>query len=172
MAPEARRAAIIDSVLPLLVARGSSVTTRQIAEAAGVSEGTIFNAFDDKDALIAAAIEQALDQTPFERSVAAIDPTLPFDARLVRATELMQVRTVGIWQLVSQFGPPRPERAIPTSPALIEMFASMPGRVRIPPAEAARALRALALALTHPMLVATPASPDHIVDVFLNGVVS
>ena len=63
-----RRAAIIDAVLPLLIECGSGVTTRQIARAAGVSEGTIFNVFADKHELLAAALQVAIDLAPFERA--------------------------------------------------------------------------------------------------------
>ena len=50
MPPSERRAAIIRDVLPTLVERGVTVTTRQLASAAGVSEGTLFNVFADKEA--------------------------------------------------------------------------------------------------------------------------
>src|SRR5690606_24835873 len=44
LAPEERREAILDAVLPLLRERGREVTSRELAEAAGVAEGTIFRA--------------------------------------------------------------------------------------------------------------------------------
>ncbi|HUO45747.1 MAG TPA: helix-turn-helix domain-containing protein, partial [Acidimicrobiia bacterium] len=52
LAPEDRRQAIVEAVIPLLVERGASVTTREMAEAAGIAEGTIFRVFPDKCALI------------------------------------------------------------------------------------------------------------------------
>ena len=42
MAPDERRRAIVDVVVPLLLQHGDGVTTKQIAEAAGIAEGTIF----------------------------------------------------------------------------------------------------------------------------------
>jgi AcrR family transcriptional regulator len=169
--PEERRAAIIDAILPLLVEHGAAVTTRQLAAAAGVSEGTIFNVFDDKDELIGAALEAAIDPAPFEQAIRQIDPTADFETRLVRATELIQRRIVGIWRLVSQVRPHHhPEhRPLPDSRALAELFASAPGRLRSEPLESARHLRALTLALTHPMLTAEPRTAADIVDVFLHG---
>ena len=166
-----RRTVIIEAVLPLLIEHGHNVTTRQMADAAHVSEGTVFNVFADKDQLIAAVLEHAIDQEPFERSIDAIDAAVPFEQRLIRATELIQQRTVGIWQLVSQLGKPHGDhRPMPTSQALVSLLASEPGRLRIPPGDAAGILRSLALAMSHPMLNASPPRAEHIVDVFLNGV--
>ena len=59
---------------------------------------------------------------------------------------------------------------MPDSPALIALIGGGAERLRLPPAEAARLLRALTLSLTHPLLAAEPASAADIVDVFLHGV--
>ncbi len=61
MAPDERRRAIVDAVVPLLLANGDDVTTRQIAEAAGIAEGTIFRVFPDKPALLMAAAEEVVN---------------------------------------------------------------------------------------------------------------
>ena len=61
MAPDDRRRAIVDAVVPLLLEHGDAVTTRQIAEAAGIAEGTIFRVFPDKPALLLAAAEETMD---------------------------------------------------------------------------------------------------------------
>ena len=55
MAPDERRAALVDVTLQLLREHGRGVTTRQIAEAAGVAEGTIFRVVDSKEQLVDAA---------------------------------------------------------------------------------------------------------------------
>ena len=171
--PNERRAAIVEAVLPLLIERGVQVTTRQMAQAAGVSEGTLFNVFGDNDELIAAAVEAAIDPEPFERAIHRIDPDLPFEQRLVVATELIRRRIVDIWRLVSQVGRghgPGHHLPLPVSPALARLFESAPIRLSLEPQQAAVHLRALTLALTHPVLGSGPWPAERIVDMFLHGV--
>jgi AcrR family transcriptional regulator len=167
-----RRASILEAVLPLLTARGEAVTTRELARAAGVSEGTIFNVFADKDDLLAAALDAAMDQEPFERSIADIDPDMPFETQIVAAARLTQHRIVDIWRLVSVLGRhhEHPRGPIPVSAALTAMFAAHADRLAVPPVEAAHLLRALTLSLTHPMLAVEPASAERIVEVLLHGI--
>jgi AcrR family transcriptional regulator len=82
LSPDDRRDAILDAVLPLLREKGRDVSSRQLAEAAGVAEGTLFRAFGDKDSLIAAAIERIFDHAPLWAALRAIDPDEPFERRL------------------------------------------------------------------------------------------
>lgn len=70
MPPDERRQALIDATLPLLLQHGMSVTTRQVAEAAGVAEGTIFRAFASKDDLIHAAVSDALGRDDLDEALA------------------------------------------------------------------------------------------------------
>lgn len=171
--PAERRRAIVDAVLPLLTELGPSATSRQIAEAAGVSEGTVFNVFRDKDELVEAVVATALDPEPIERAIRRIDPTLPFEERLVAATELLQNRIVDVWRLLSQLTPhhrhPSGRPRLPEHPGLAELLGADASRLRIPPSDAAQLLRALTLACTHPMLTTRPRSPREIVDQFLHG---
>jgi AcrR family transcriptional regulator len=170
--PAERRAAIVDAVGPLVVEHGAAVTTKQIAQRAGVSEGTIFNVFADKDDLIEAVIAAALDPQPLEDRLASIDPALPFEARLVAATEEVQLRMMHIWRLIAALGSHSHRRPhqLPQSPGLAAIFASEPGRVRVDPVIAARRLRAMTVTLTHPLMTPEPATPEEIVDAFLHGV--
>ncbi|MCI2422441.1 TetR/AcrR family transcriptional regulator [Saccharopolyspora sp. K220] len=59
MSPDQRRSAIVQAVLPLLVEHGANITTRQIAQAAGIAEGTVFRAFNDKEELLRACVAEA-----------------------------------------------------------------------------------------------------------------
>ena len=67
--PEERRSMIVAATLPLLLEHGDRVTSRQIAEAAGIAEGTIFRVFADKDEIIVAVVEAALDPAPLEAAL-------------------------------------------------------------------------------------------------------
>jgi AcrR family transcriptional regulator len=101
MAPEDRRAALIAATVPLLHEHGLDVSTRKIAQAAGVAEGTIFGVFPDKHSLIVAALLHALDPQPTLDALAAIDPALGLRQRLIRATELIHERFTGNAKLMT-----------------------------------------------------------------------
>lgn len=171
MPPDERRAAIVRAALPLLVERGDAVTTREVARAAGVAEGTIFNVFDDKDELIAAVLDAALDQEPFERSIRHIDGSAPFEDQLVEATRLIQHRVVDVWRLISSLGHHRHrhDAPLPLSPALTALFARHDAHLTVDAPDAARLLRALTLSLTHPTLTVEPLPAERIVALFLHG---
>jgi len=56
---QAARALVAEAALPLFLARGyAGTTTKAIAEAAGASEGTVFNHFGSKSAVLLAALRQ------------------------------------------------------------------------------------------------------------------
>lgn len=79
MAPPERRQAIVAALVPLLVERGGELSTKEIAKAAGVAEGTIFGVFKDKRELMLAAAQEAIDPAGGRRS---LDELLNSDASL------------------------------------------------------------------------------------------
>ncbi len=171
--PDERRSMIVAATLPLLLEYGDRVTSRQIAEAAGIAEGTIFRAFADKDEVIAAVLEAALDPEPLETALSSIPSDLGFEDQIAAATLIMQQRVIDIWRLVSSIGHRFHEQArrpMVDSGALVQLFEANRTRITVEPVVAARLLRALTLSTTHPMLANEPRSPDETVHLFLHGV--
>src|SRR3954454_1015178 len=90
MSPEDRRRSIIAAVLPLMIDHGTSVTTNQIARAAGIGEGTIFRAFKDKEELFDACVVEALRPDHVLDAIAEIPVDQPLTDRLVEAAEALR----------------------------------------------------------------------------------
>lgn len=179
LSPPERRAAIIAATIPLLRSHGPSVTTRQIAAAADVAEGTIFSVFDDKESLIAAAVEAALDPAPAIEQLRAIEPGEPLEPRLVEAVGIVQDHLARTWQLLVAVGPDTRRRPPlrPSSTAVADQVAALEpifhpaaADLRRSPSDAAQALLALTVGCSHPAIVASPVSPEQIVDLLLDGV--
>jgi AcrR family transcriptional regulator len=173
MAPDERRAMIVRTTLPLLLDNGEMVTTRQMADAAGIAEGTIFRVFADKDAVIAAVLDAALDVEPLERAIGAVEPDQDLADALEAVVVVMQQRVVDLWRLFSTLGPRfhAPNRRPPVLiNALVSLLAAHRDQLAVQPDAAARFLRALILSVTHPMLMGEPMAPQEIVHLFLHGV--
>jgi AcrR family transcriptional regulator len=174
--PDERRARIIDATLPLLLEFGSALTTRQIAQAAGVAEGTLFRVFRDKDAIISAAIVAAYDVGAIEAALDAIDATLPFEQRLVETVEVVQRRLSALFRLsagnvLSRLPDDHPLRQPAELLGVLRLFESERDRLRCDPRAAAKLLRGLTLAATHPALNPdAPMSAAEVVDLLLDGV--
>ncbi|MHA6513184.1 TetR/AcrR family transcriptional regulator [Tessaracoccus sp. Z1128] len=90
MPPEQRRAAIVEASIPLLEKHGQALTTRMVAEAAGVAEGTIFRVFDSLDDLISATISEALSAERLATHLAASDLTGDIETQTRAAIELIE----------------------------------------------------------------------------------
>jgi AcrR family transcriptional regulator len=170
--PDERRAVIVRATRALLVEHGEMVTTRQIADAVGIAEGTIFRAFPDKEALIAAVVEDAVDTVALDEALAAIDPALDFETTLQRMVELLQHRTIDVWRLMASVGMKfveRPKGTKPVSEPMVAYLRANKALLSTTPAEAAQLLRGLTMALTHPSLVEKPLPSRRVVELFLHG---
>lgn len=164
----------------LIVAQGGAVSTRAIAEAAGIAEGTIFRVFPTKETIIDAIFEDAFDRDSFRDELTKIVPSGALEARMIQVVAILQRRNRRIMALFSALGARRPpgmgdpqykarwERSLAEIAALFEPDAA---RLRMAPLEVARLLQTLVIALRSP-LVGEQAdySSEAIVDLILNGV--
>ncbi|MFI5838930.1 TetR/AcrR family transcriptional regulator [Catenuloplanes sp. NPDC051500] len=89
MSPEQRREMIITTTMPLVAEFGATVTTAQVARAAGIAEGTIFRVFADKEDLLCAVMAEALRPDSVHADIAAVDLEQPLADRLVEAAEAL-----------------------------------------------------------------------------------
>ncbi|HEY0814411.1 MAG TPA: TetR/AcrR family transcriptional regulator [Pseudonocardia sp.] len=177
MPPAQRREALIAATLPLVLWHGPGVTTRQIAEAADVAEGTIFRVFDDKEALIQAVTDRAFDPAPTLSEIAAIDRALPLRARLVALVEILADRVGTVCALVNALGMARPPEGHRPQllndefrEAVVELVGDDRTQLRVPPPELAATLRMFVFASTHPFLCAgNPLTAEQIVGILLDG---
>jgi AcrR family transcriptional regulator len=193
MAPDDRRRAIVRALVPLLVERGGEVSTREIAHAAGIAEGTIFRVFPDKRSLMLAAAEEAINpadgQTAFEEAMAAeTDLRGQVVAAAQRILErmrltmsvMMAVRT-HLWDdeahreahAKKQFGPPQfvLDAQAELHQRLTGLFEPHRDELSVEPEVAAVALRSLVFGASRPELGMVPAlDAEQIADLLLQGV--
>lgn len=190
LSPDDRRAAILASAIPLLRERGTNVTTRALAEAAGVAEGTLFRVFPDKDALIHAALAEALDPALLVAGLAEVDAEADVRTALTEAVTLLVDRGRDVAALLSAWhgsaretglrGHPHPhhgpqpgeghpvERVTAAVTTLLERYAT---QLRRPPDLCARLLVGLVLTTSRSALFggAPGLSPEELVGLFLDG---
>jgi AcrR family transcriptional regulator len=163
MAPDDRRAAILAAAVPLLRERGAHLSTRELAEAAGVAEGTLFRVFPDKRSLLRAALAAAMDPEPLLAELRDIDRALPFEPRVARVVEVIAAHMDGVMQLVTALhelaasgaddgaphrphGAPDPEgRDARVLAAVADVLAPEQDALRVTPLQAAGLLRGVIL---------------------------
>lgn len=165
---------IIDAVTPLLMEFGPQVTSRQIADAAGIAEGTVYRAFADKESLINAVLEKQMDFTPLRSALSAIDPGLPLDDKVLAAVTAIQGKFQKVFGLMALFGDRRPHTNHPrdTLGGIFEtMLASETHRLNCSPEMVARIIRLLAFSTSIPHLNdGVTYTPEELTDIVLYGI--
>jgi AcrR family transcriptional regulator len=194
MSPDDRRKAIVRALVPLLVERGGEVSTREIAQAAGIAEGTIFRVFPDKRSLMLAAAEEAINpadgRVAFDEAMAG-QPELRgkivvatqrvLDRQRMTMSVMMAVRGHLMWDEDSRkadpvkkhFGPPQfvLDAQAELHRRLTGIFEAHRDELAVEPEVAALALRSLIFGASRPELGMAPAlSAEQIADLLLSGV--
>ncbi|GAB3924363.1 TetR/AcrR family transcriptional regulator [Kribbella albertanoniae] len=184
--PDERRAAIIAAALPLFEEHGPEVSTKQIAEAAGIAEGTIFRAFGSKEALIDAALAKAFDASDLLTELLAVDPALPLRERTIAAVEVGQRRLRGVFRLLFAMRVPRPpdlknqtamdearrkRQSDEVNSAFADLLRPDADKLRFSPEEVVRRLQMVTFSATHPMISGGQVlTAEEIVDFAFDGV--
>lgn len=187
MSREERRQAIVTAVIPLLIAKGPAATTAEMAQAAGIAEGTIFRAFEDKTALIREAVKVTMDPEPVRTAIEAIDRELGLEDQLAAAARILWERFDRITSLMeilhtlphTEHASHRGSRKFVTdsisviSSALAALLEPHRDALAIEPSRAATILRGLVFASTHPMMAPEDKlTADEVVTVLLTGIKS
>lgn len=181
MSPDERRADLTDVTLRLLRVHGRDVTTRQIAEAAGIAEGTVFRAFASKDELLDAAISRAFEPGDLVVRIEEIDRSLPLRDRLVTLVAILQQRFRATFDLMQKMGLVRPSGHQHDSPTAVarrarleELLGEVVGadtdQLAVPLDHFIHVLRLLTFSGSHEHIAdGRLLTPDEIVDTVLLG---
>jgi AcrR family transcriptional regulator len=180
LSPEERREVLVEATLPLLYAHGRRVTTRQIAEAAGVAEGTIFRVFDSKDELVDLALVRAFRPGQILDRLDDVDPAWPLEQRLVKIVSILQQRLLAVFGLMRATGmvaPPardHPDQEVwrdRVTARMLELVEPDAALLSVPPGRLLHLLRMLTFSASHADVAEGDLlSPEEIVDVVLHGV--
>jgi AcrR family transcriptional regulator len=176
---------LVATTLELVLDSGADVSTRQIAEAAGVAEGTIFRVFDTKEELLRAAWASAFDPSALVAELEKVDAGADLEDRLVAAVEALQAhvrRVIRVLYALRSVREPgmrpggpgghrHPDHAEPIIAALVGLIEPDAGQLRFEPNEAARRLHMVTFAGSHPMIThGQPLTAPEIVSLLLDGI--
>lgn len=173
---EQRQDMIIGVVIPLILEHGGDLTSRQIADACGIAEGTIFRAFGDKETLLTAAVERYLDPLALRSALRSIDPDLSLDDKLSAIMAMLRDRFRGVIRMMSAVGrhgpPPRRDDAHNDFAIIVgELLAAHRNELRIAPERVGQFARVIAFTAAIPVFGETiPFTPDELLDLFQHGV--
>ena len=185
MSVDDRRASVIEAALPILRESGAAATTKEIATAAGIAEGTLFRVFPTKEALVHACVASAFNTDRVVQQLKHVDRSLPLEGRLTAAVEIMKAHLegfIGLMSVLHTTGAEMPKppatgaRRRGSNPEIDAEFLALiepdADRLRYPAQRVITFLSMLTLASAHPMLPDHGATPADVVDVLLHGALS
>lgn len=176
--PAERREAILDAVIPLVLDEGRSVRTRQIAEASGIAEGTIYKVFASKDELIDEAIQRALAPDALFSGLAALPAATELDQTTEQLVGYLQSHvqlTHRLMALLPRTGDNEHghdkaghrDTGARLVAAIAEALEPHSAQLRVPTAAAAQTILALSFGSAFSR---TTSEPPHVVGVLLHGI--
>lgn len=167
MPPDERRAAIIAAARPLVQRGGPSVSTRDVAEAAGIAEGTLFRVFETKDALIEAVLADVMDPEASCAEIRSIAPDQPLAARIEQVVDVLadRIREVTGFFVAMRLAPrdhsEEKERALRdthaehtrmVNAAIVHVIGADAVLLRVTATQAAQLVWSLSFVTGHPMI--------------------
>ena len=172
-------------MIPLILEKGATLTSREMAEAAGVAEGTIFSVFPDKPAVIVEAVKATMNPAPIRAAIADVSPTAPLEDQLESVAGILLERSerigtlVGVLRTIQPIGAKKPAEAhrfvtesnAAILTALTDLFEHHRDNLRVEPDRAAVTFLGFVFANAHPLMAAN-AKPGaaEIVDMLLRGI--
>lgn len=170
-----RRAQIIEAVTPAVLEHGAGITTRQLAEAAGVAEGTLFKAFGDKESLLVALAEHHMidADAPVALESGSLDELVgTLVAVLVERMRFMFQLAMALGPIAQRVAEERRDDFEQSKTWIASHFEPFASQLRVTPIVAAEVVRTLAWAAAAGWGDAEPTSSAHdIVQVLLHGIV-
>lgn len=173
-----RRSQILDAVLPAILEHGAQITSRQLAGAAGVAEGTLFRSFGDKESLLREAFARGSAQA-FDISELPFDHDATLEQTIDRLVHVLVDRFATVFRLAIGLGPVLLPDASDGDAAFAELRACIhthlepyAERLRISTEDAADVIRTLAFSAATGWGEPTSMSVSDVTGILLHGIVA
>lgn len=168
----------MDAVLPLVLEHGRATSTRQIAEASGIAEGTIFRVFATKQELLDEVVRRGLSPDRVVDSLAALPTDGDLFSLVSAIVRVLREHALTTHRLISLLPPatdarhpdPHARRAAGerTVAAITSALAPHACSLGVPLTTAAGAIFALSFGSS--FAPSGPLDPDAIATILLHGI--